>query len=119
MLWGNSTRRLPAIAAPLLPNLHIMALNNLGITLMAQGKGDEAVVSFQEAERLGPDHLAALSNLAAALAARHEQEAAAGLYRKAIQLAPALPEPHNNHGRRMAFSSALFLRLLSRNCEHC
>src|SRR6266700_610371 len=73
---------------------HPVLLNNLGLSLQAQGRLDEAAKSFGEAvERepalaLEPDAPDALVNLAASLTAESQYAQALPLLRKALQLRP-------------------------------
>ncbi|MGE5655405.1 MAG: tetratricopeptide repeat protein [Actinomycetota bacterium] len=59
---------------------------NLGETLLAQGKLDQAIASYRRAIELKPDWAAAYQNLGEALKRQGKTEEAAACYRRAIEL---------------------------------
>ena len=68
------------------------ALNNLGATLAAKGRFDEAIESYRKAIRIDPNNFEAQYNLGTALAARGQFDEAIENYRKAIQINSNHPE---------------------------
>ena len=86
-------KRLSAIAGPSrsIPN-SFEALNNLGATLAARGRFDEAIESYRKAIRIDPNNFEAQYNLGTALAARGQFDEAIENYRKAIQINSTHPE---------------------------
>jgi len=65
-----------------------MAHNNLGFTLKAQGKLDEAVVSFRQAIALKPDFAEAHNNLASTLMNQSKMDEAIASFRRALTVKP-------------------------------
>ena len=78
------------------------AYNNLGTTLAAQGKLDEAVTHFWEAVRLDPDYADAHYNLGNAQAARGKFDDAVRYFREALRIKPAYADAHCNLGTALA-----------------
>jgi tetratricopeptide (TPR) repeat protein len=74
------------------------AQNNLGVTLAAAGKLDEAIAAYGEALRLRADFPEAHNNLGVALAEQGQFAAAQNCYRAALQLRSGYAEAQNNLG---------------------
>ena len=72
--------------------------NNLGASLLQQGKVDEAVAEFQKAVALDPKYTAAHLNLGYAYDRRVQTEEAMAQYQKVIALEPDNLFAHNNLG---------------------
>ncbi len=66
--------------------------HNLGLTLMKQGRTDEAIASYQAGLRFDPDHLPSLVELAAALGIEGRMAEAEAALRHAVSLDPADPQ---------------------------
>ena len=63
-----------------------VARNDLGVTLLGQGRLEEAIVQFREALRIKPDYLNARYNLGNALLAEGRAGDAIAQYREALQI---------------------------------
>ena len=74
------------------------AHSNLGNTLQAQGRLDDAEASYREAITLKPDYAEAHSNLGVTLQDLGRLDDAETSYRKAIALKPGYAEAHYNLG---------------------
>jgi len=72
--------------------------NNLGASLLQQGKIDEAVAEFQKAVALDPKYTAAYLNLSYAYDRQGRTEEATAQYQKVIALEPGNLFAHNNLG---------------------
>jgi superkiller protein 3 len=72
--------------------------NNLGASLLQQGKVDEAVAEFQKAVALDPKYVAAQLNLGYAYDRKGQIEEAMAQYQKVIALEPGNLFAHNNLG---------------------
>ena len=72
--------------------------NNLGASLLQQGKVDEAVAEFQKALALDPKYTAAQLNLGYAYDRQGRPEEAMAQYQKVIALEPGNLFAHNNLG---------------------
>lgn len=72
--------------------------NNLGASLLEQGKADEAIGEFQKAVALDPKYTAAQLNLAYAYDRQGRTEEAVNQYQKVIDLEPRNFFAHNNLG---------------------
>jgi protein O-mannosyl-transferase len=68
--------------------------NNLGMTLAAAGKSNEAIAQFRAALQVDPDFEAARHNLAFSLAGAHRDEEAIAEYSRAARLEPNTAESH-------------------------
>jgi len=89
--------RLIAEAVPRSAQAH----NNLGGSLLVQGRIDEAIEQLQEALRLDPDHAEAHSNLGVALARRGRGAEAIEQYRKSLALDPRQMQAYSNLGNAL------------------
>jgi serine/threonine protein kinase/tetratricopeptide (TPR) repeat protein len=78
---------------------NLVALNNLGISLLDQGKSDSAIAALEEAIRLDPADATAHFNLGAALRAKGDLDGAIAAYRKAIRLDPSHAIDHYSLGK--------------------
>lgn len=72
--------------------------NNLGATLLQQGKLDEAIAQLRKAVELDPKYAGAHLNLAYAYDRQGQAEEAIAQYRKVIELTPENVYAHNNLG---------------------
>lgn len=72
--------------------------NNLGASLLQQGKMDEAIAEFQKAVDLDPKYAAAHLNLAYAYDRQGQLDMALAQYQKVIDLQPENLFAHNNLG---------------------
>ncbi len=75
-----------------------VAHNNLGNTLLQQGKVDEAITHFQESLQIKPDYAGACYNLGNALFQKGNVDEAIIQYQKAVQINPDNAAAHNNLG---------------------
>jgi Flp pilus assembly protein TadD/predicted AlkP superfamily phosphohydrolase/phosphomutase len=69
-----------------------LTANNLGNSLLAQGKLEESILQFRKAVKLSPKLAMAHINLARALLAKGDIEAARGAIGEAIRLEPGSPD---------------------------
>jgi Flp pilus assembly protein TadD len=76
------------------PETRPNAFNNLGILATRDGHTNEAIVYFQEALRLNPEHLIALENLGNAYRQQRRWEEARQLLERALAVGPQEPEVH-------------------------
>jgi tetratricopeptide (TPR) repeat protein len=74
------------------------AHTELGTSLKAQGKYEEAIASYRRAVELKPAYAEAHSNLGVALQKQGKLDEAVDCYRKAAELKPTLTEAHCNLG---------------------
>ncbi len=79
-----------------------LACCNLGVTLAAQGKLEEAVRLYRQALELQPNAVEAHQNLGNELAAQGKLDEAVRHFERALQLQPNYPEAHNNLGVQLA-----------------
>lgn len=70
----------------------------LGVTLMEQGRGDEAIFHFRQAIRLKPTYGSPYNNMGMALEKQGKVSEAVGQYLEALRVQPGSPEPHYNLG---------------------
>lgn len=75
-----------------------MAHNNLGLILAGSGRGDEAMLQFQQALALRPASPESLTNLGMVLAARGRRAEAIARHREALALSPDYVQAWNNLG---------------------
>lgn len=75
-----------------------MQRNNLGASLLEQGKADEAIAEFRKAVALDPKYTAAQLNLAYAYDGQGRIEEALAQYQTVIELEPENLFAHNNLG---------------------
>jgi protein O-mannosyl-transferase len=75
-----------------------LAHNNLGNTLIEDGKADEAITHFQIALKNRADLAETHNNLGNALLRKGELDAALAQFQQALELAPGLAGTHNNLG---------------------
>jgi Flp pilus assembly protein TadD len=71
---------------------------NLGTSLLALGRPEEAVAHLRRAMTLAPQHAKALNNLGSALRALRRLDEAEEIARRATEVAPELPTAWNNLG---------------------
>ena len=79
-----------------------MALDNLGVILLQQGKPAEAVADFQESLRLKSDNVTALVDFGSALDTMGRKAEAIRQYEKALRLKPTSVAAHRNLGIMLA-----------------
>ena len=84
-----------------------IAENNLGDVLVHQHRLDEAIVHFQNALRLYPDHAEANNNLGYALASQGKSAEAIPYYQAALRIRPAFPGAHQNLALSLAQTGRL------------
>jgi len=117
--WRNSVT-LFTRAIDVTSNNYI-AHNNLGLALLEQGRGNEAIEHFHKALWIKPDHVSAHNNLGNALKEEGRFEEAIKQYVKALQIRPDDSAVHNNLGHALAkrgdveASIAHYLRALQIN----
>ncbi|HEY3129952.1 MAG TPA: tetratricopeptide repeat protein [Acidobacteriota bacterium] len=75
-----------------------LARNNLGFTLAAEGRIDEAMRQYLEALRIKPTYVEAHNNLANAFQAKGQLDEAIAHYQQALQVRPQFFQGHNNLG---------------------
>jgi tetratricopeptide (TPR) repeat protein/peroxiredoxin len=92
--------KLPASYPDTLAN----AWNNLGLLATREGRTEEAMLRFQEAVRLSPDHLIALNNLGNVYRLQKSWDAARKTFERAVAVSPNDPEA--NYGLGMVFAQA-------------
>lgn len=100
---GNVLRRLPGKldesiehyrqAVQIKPD-YVLAYNNLGNALLAQGRTDEAITNYLAAVRIDPGYADGQYNLAYALESRGRFAEAVEHYRIAVRLDPGLLKQH-------------------------
>ena len=78
------------------------AHNNLGHDLYAAGRPEEALVHFQEATRLRPNHAEVFNNMGALHASAGRLTEAEECYRKAVQLRPKYGKAHHGLAKTLA-----------------
>jgi len=86
-LWKDCVEKSPKNVRP---------YNNLGISLSAQGKIEEAMNYFRQAIKIKPDYAYAHNNLGYALALQGKTEEAIPYYLKAIQIIPGYVDANYN-----------------------
>jgi tetratricopeptide (TPR) repeat protein/peroxiredoxin len=86
------------------PDTLANAWNNLGLLDTQEGRTDEAVLRFQQAVRLSPDHLIALNNLGNAYRLLKKSEEAREVFVHALEVNPTDAEA--NYGMGMVFAQA-------------
>ena len=79
-----------------------MAHNNLGIVLANMGRADEAMVHYQKALEIKPNHADAYYNLGHLLAKMGRTDEALAHYQKALELDPNHTKAHINLGGLLA-----------------
>ncbi len=77
---------------------NLIAHDNLGTVLLAQGNVDEAIVHFEAALRIDADHAKAHNNLGNALLQKLRLDDAIGHFQRALALKPDYAEAYNNLG---------------------
>jgi tetratricopeptide (TPR) repeat protein len=74
---------------------------NLGMTLLAEKKIDEAIKIFNKALLINPDNHQVMYNMGNALLQSHRTDDAIRYYEKTLEVAPHLKEIHNNIGNAL------------------
>ena len=74
------------------------SFNDLGITLMRQGKENEAIEQFNKALQLKPDYYGAHFNLGVLLGRKGRLDEAAEHYSEAVRITPGYWQAHINFG---------------------
>jgi len=98
--WRNSTtlfRRAIEVTSK-----NYLAHNNLGLSLMGQGKAKEAMKHYSEAIRINPSYAGAYYNLGVAKVKQGRLQEAVRHYSEAVRIEPKNVEAHNNLGDVMA-----------------
>ncbi len=98
--WHDSETLWNRVLACTSPNA--MAHYNLGTTLAAGGRIDEAIEHYRKALEIKPGYAEAYVNLGNAMAARGQMDEAIARYRKAAEINPGYAEAYNNLGNAMA-----------------
>ena len=98
--WKNSETLFRHALAVTTDNM--IAHNQLGIALAAQGKNDEAAIHYAEAVRIQPHYLLALGNLGLSLVRQGKLEEGMGYCRTALALNPRFAKVHFNLGLALA-----------------
>ncbi len=80
--------------------LNFRAFNNLGYDLMRRGDLNAAMVNYDSAIRLKPDHCIAISNKGVLLAKMGKTDEAIVLFRKALDLKPDYMAGHEEFEHR-------------------
>jgi tetratricopeptide (TPR) repeat protein len=75
--------------------------NNLGNALLEKGSVDEAIVHFQTALQINPDHAEAHNNLGNILLQKGKVDEAIAHFQKALQIIPDYAEVHYNLGNAL------------------
>jgi tetratricopeptide (TPR) repeat protein len=75
--------------------------NNLGVTLQAQGKLDEAIAAYNKALSLKPDYAAAYYNMGVTLQKQGKLDEAITAYNKALSSKPDYSNACNNMGNAL------------------
>ncbi len=78
-----------------------MGHNNLGSLLLAEGRADAAVASFERALQIKPDHTHALANLANARLVQGRAAEALALFRRVVEIAPDDAKGHADLGHAL------------------
>jgi len=86
--------KLPASYPGTLPN----AWNNLGLLATQQGRTADAILYFEEALKLSPDHLIALENLGNAYRQQKRWDEARRTLDRAVEIGPTDPEANYSLG---------------------
>jgi tetratricopeptide (TPR) repeat protein len=79
-----------------------LAHGYLGLSLLEQGKLDEAIAQYREALRIYPDYFVGHVNCASALAGEGKFQEAIVEYRELLRLNPDYPEAHYGWGLALA-----------------
>ena len=98
--WKNSETLFHHALAATTDNM--IAHNQMGIALAAQGKNDEAAIHFAEAVRIQPHYLLALGNLGLSLVRQGKPEEGMGYFRAALAINPRNAKVHFNLGLALA-----------------
>lgn len=94
--WQNSTKLFNHTLQVTVNNPLIH--NNLGVTLMRQGKDQEAIVQYMNALKINPGYADAHYNLAALLARQGKDQEAISHFIEALRIRPGKVEAHNDLG---------------------
>jgi Flp pilus assembly protein TadD len=86
------------------------AQNNLGITLMQEGRFDEAVARFQDELQINPEDAEAYNNLGSALLHQGQAEAAIACFHQSLKLKPDYADACDNLAWVLATVSKASLR---------
>lgn len=108
---GNHTRAIELISEAAKLNPVAPIYFNLGNTYQQAGKLEEAIVCYQQALRLNPNHAESLSNLGTVFQQQGKLEEAVDSFTKALRLKPESPEIFCNLGdvmrENMQFDTAI------------
>jgi tetratricopeptide (TPR) repeat protein len=83
------------------PSARLPIHHNLGNTLRAKGRLDEAVAEYRQAIAFDPKNVPAHTNLGNVLADKGRLEEAVAEYRQAMAIDPKLAEPHGAMGQAL------------------
>jgi tetratricopeptide (TPR) repeat protein len=103
--WKNSETLFRHALAATTDNM--IAHNQLGIALAAQGKTNEAAIHFAEAVRIQPHYLVALDNLGLSLVQQGKFEEGMGYCRTALAINPRNAMVHFNLGLALGIEGKL------------
>ena len=98
--WNNSTTLFRHAID--VTSKNYLAHNNLGFSLMRQGKAKEAMKHYSEAIRINPSYAGAYYNLGVAESKQSRFQEAVKHYSEALRIEPKNAETHNNLGDVLA-----------------
>jgi len=97
-LWEDTLAKNPACW---------LAHDDLGLTLLHEGRTDEAISQFHQALRLKPEDVEAHNNLGIALLSEGQAEEAITQYQESLRLQPGNAKAHNNLGNALLYQGRM------------
>ena len=97
-LWEDTLAKNPACW---------LAHDNLGLTLLHEGRPDEAISQFHQALRLKPEDAEAHNNLGIALLSEGQTDEAIRQYQESLRLQPVNAKAHNNLGNALLYQGRM------------